>query len=213
MVIDVLVIIFLLFSVFRGYKKGLAKIIVSFIGFIIAVILAFSFNSSLSEYIINNTEIDNSIKKVMAGGVETALNSRNSLPNLPVQQNNFFIDIINNFGVNEGIDTIANNITVSIIKLASFIIIFLITITIFYIVQMMLNVVFDLPILDGINALGGAIAGLIMGVLKMWVILTIISFIIPFVKGISDLINTTVLTKILYDTNILVGLLANSFKF
>lgn len=213
MIIDILVVIFLLFSIFRGQKKGLAKIIVSFIGFVIAIILAFSFNSSLSEYIINNTEIDNSIKKVMVGGVETALNSKNNLPNLPVQQNNFFIDMINNFGANQGIDAIANNITTSVIKLASFIIIFLITITIFYIVQMMLNVVFELPILEGINSLGGAVAGLIMGILKMWVILTIISFIIPFVKGISDLINATVLTKILYDTNILVGLLANNFKF
>ena len=64
----------------------------------------------------------------------------------------------------------------------------------------MLDGVFNLPVLKSFNELFGIIAAVVLLVLKVWVVLAIVNFIAPmnFMSGIIKLINSSIITKVLY---------------
>ena len=58
--IDGIVIIFILLCVFIGYKKGLVKVGIRLVSFLVAIIITFILYRPISEMIINYTQIDES---------------------------------------------------------------------------------------------------------------------------------------------------------
>ena len=101
-----------------------------------------------------------------------------------------------------------------ILKGISFVLVFFVVTLIAYILQMILNVVFNLPILNSINNIGGVAAGLIKALIKVYVVLAIIYFLsaASFVEPLSNLIDSSSVTKVLYNNNLLVKLLSGSLK-
>ena len=74
---------------------------------------------------------------------------------------------------------------------------------------MVLNVVFNLPILSSINQMGGIAVGVLSTLIKVWILLAIISFItpLPMFNGISEFIDSTFVIKFLYNNNLLVTII------
>lgn len=211
MILDGVVILFLIFSALMGYKKGLTTILISFIGFVIAIVLAFMFKGSLADFAVNQTNVDVYMKQMITDGINNAMQQST---NVDTSTNNtFYAGLIKNMGVNETVDNMANNVTRFILETAAFMIIYLAVTICAFILKMMLNIVFDLPILSTINNFGGLGAGAIMGLFKIWVILAIASILVPMFGGIKSFIDSTVLTKMLYETNLLVKLLSMGLNF
>ena len=62
-VIDLIVIFFVLSSIFYGYKKGLAKVGLRMLGFLIGILIAFVLYKPISMMIIENTtSVNDAIK-------------------------------------------------------------------------------------------------------------------------------------------------------
>ncbi|MNP31889.1 hypothetical protein D3C76_1250350 [compost metagenome] len=114
----------------------------------------------------------------------------------------------------QDIDGKANDITLFILKGASFVFIFLVVTTIVFILQMLLNLVFNIPILSSINKIGGVGVAGIMAIFKVWVILAIVSILIQLniFDFLNNLIQQSTLTKILYENNIIVSIISSSLK-
>jgi len=211
MILDGIIIIFLIFSAYLGYKKGLTTILISLLGFIIAIILAFMFKSTLANFVIETTDVDITMKQFIGEGIDKAIQSKadTTVP----KNNSFYTSIVENMGVNETVDTLSSNVVKFILETAAFILIFLAVTTCAFILQMMLNVVFDLPILSSINSIGGVGIGLLMALFKIWIVLAIVSMIVPMYGQLKTIIDSSTITKMLYDTNILVKLLSSGLKF
>lgn len=210
MILDGIVILFLIFSAFSGYKKGLSAILIGLIGFIIAIVLAFMFKSSLADFVSKNTEVENSMKQIISVGIDKAIESKTSGD---TSNNSFYAGLVNNMAVGETVDNLTNNVVKFILETAAFILIFLAVNMCAYILQMMFNVVFELPILKSINNIGGFGIGIIMALFKVWIVLAIISMIIPMFGGLKAIIDSSIITKMLYNTNVLVKLLSSGLKF
>lgn len=206
MILDIIIILFLVFCAFSGYKKGLTTILVSLIGFVLAIILAFSFKSTLANVVINNTDLDTQIQATITDGINSTIAAKEE------DKNEFYSSMLNNIGAEESIDELSHSIVVFILETIAFIFIFIVVKLISFIIQMMLNLVFDLPILSGINNMGGLVIGGVMGLFKVWIILAIISVFMPMFGDLSSYINGTTLTKFLYDSNIIVNILSGSLK-
>ena len=129
------------------------------------------------------------------------------------KDNPFYKALIDNMNLDEGIDNISQKVVDFIMQTASFILIFLVVYLCVFILKMMLNLVFKLPILATINKTGGLVANLILTLIKMWVLFAIISFLSPIIPALPDIINSTFITKMLYDTNLIVMLLSGDLKF
>ena len=211
MILDGIVIIFIIFSAYLGYKKGLTTILISLLGFVIAIILAFMFKSSLANIVIETTDVEVTMQKFIGEGIEKAIQSKTDTTGS--ENTSFYTSIVANMGVNETVDNLSSNVVKFILETAAFILIFLAVTTCAYILQMMLNVVFDLPILSSINSIGGVGIGILMALFKIWIVLAIVSMIIPMYGQLKTIIDSTTITKILYDTNVIVKLLSSGLKF
>ena len=69
--------------------------------------------------------------------------------------------------------------------------------------------IFKLPVLNAFNKLVGGILEVVLMLAKLWMVLGLISFIAPldFMQKVVELINGSVITKLLYDNNIIVTLI------
>lgn len=210
MILDGVVVLFLIFSAFLGYKKGLTTILVSFAGFVIAIVLAFMFKGSLANFVVEKTNVDIYIKQMISDGINNAMQQSDKVE---TNNNDFYINLVKNFGVNETADNVANNVSRFILETAAFMAIYLAVTICAFILKMMLNIVFDLPILSTINSFGGLAAGTVMGLFKIWIILAIASMLAPMLGSVKSFIDSTVLTKMLYETNVLVKLLSIGLNF
>lgn len=211
MILDIIVILFIALSALAGYKKGLIGILVSLIGFVVAIILAFTFQSVVVDYLTKNTQVGPTINQMVKEGITNALQEK---ANNTQGSNDFYKSIISKIGQSNDVDTMAYNVTEFILKGASFIFIFLIVVSIAFILQMMLNLVFDLPILSSINKLGGIGAAGIMAIFKLWIVLALVSFLMPFnlFDWLNNYIQQTTFTKFLYENNIVISILSSNFK-
>ena len=112
------------------------------------------------------------------------------------------------------VDESANKITMFILKGISFVGIFILVFIICYILRMILNIVFKLPILNSINKVGGVSLNVLKTVFKIWILLAIIYFVsfVPLVDTINNFIDSSVVTKFLYENNIIVNILKSTLN-
>lgn len=222
MIIDIVVILFILFSLFRGYSKGLVGILVSIIGFILAIVLALTLQTTVANYLNEKTQVGTAIQDAVKGSItqkieEKAEEKTEGQDTKDVQgeiKNQFYNDIVSKIANSDEVDSASKNVTLFILKGISFVAIFIVVITISYILQMLLNIVFKLPILGSINKIGGLAISGIIGVIKIWIILAILNFVVPVISSdfLSNILNGSIVTQYLYDNNLIVSILSSNLK-
>lgn len=197
-----------------GIKNGLVSILVGFLSLVIAIFLAFILQGTVSEFLYNNTPIGTSIQKVATNFVTENLKNEDSSSK---DKNTIeFINKIVNKGEDE--DKIINDAAITITKYIlsgiSFIVIIIVVLIICYILTMLLNFVFDFPILSSINKFGGIGINLLKTLLKLWILLAIISFVstLPILDPVIEQINQSFVVKVLYENNLLVNIVKSTIK-
>lgn len=214
MILDIVLIIILLISAFIGYKKGLVGVVLSIVSLILSIILAVFLQGTVANYLYSETGVGTMIESSIKTTIETELENR---LNTEVEENeNKFIDMF--FEPEElattVVDESANKITMFILKGISFVGIFILVFIICYILRMILNIVFKLPILNSINKVGGVSLNVLKTVFKIWILLAIIYFVsfVPLVDTINNFIDSSVVTKFLYENNIIVNILKSTLN-
>ena len=184
-ILDLVVIGLIVLGAFSGHKRGLVGIVVSFISLILALVLAFVLQSTVA-----NALYDSGLGKSVSGIVEDNINQ-----------------MIEDSQASQ-------TVTMFIMKGISFIAIFLVVKLICYILQMVLNLVFNLPILSSINGIGGTIIGALSVILKIWILLAILSFIapLPMFASIEEYIDQTFVIKLLYNYNFIVSIIKSGLN-
>lgn len=208
MILDLIVTVFLVFSAYIGYKKGLTTILINLIGFIVAIILAYTLKASLVDFVIEKTSVDLYMKQMVTEGMNNAIESKETEDN-----KSFYIGLVKNMGVDQTVDNVATGVVRFILETAAFITIFICVNICTFIIRMLLNIVFNMPILSTINNVGGLVAGGAMGLFRVWIALAILSVFAPMISGIKPFIYSTTLTKTLYESNVILKLLAGSLNF
>lgn len=218
MITDIIIIALIALGVFFGYKKGLVGILIGVASLILSIILAFVLQGPVSEYLYS-TPVGTSIESKVTEFVNDTLSSENNenvdSEDNTKKENDFFSKVIEDATNSE--DTVkeaSKNITMFILKGITFIGIFILVRIICYILQMILNVVFDLPILHSVNKFGGMAINLVATLLKLWILLAAIQLIssVVAIDFIINLINQSYLTKLLYENNILLNILQTTIK-
>lgn len=206
MIIDIIVLIFIALAAYAGYKKGLVGILVSLLGMVISIILAFMLQGVIADMLYNDTSIGKTLQQSIKTSLEDSFDKKIEEK---TDSNAFYAGIVKSIVNKDEISNVAENTTKFILKGISFVAIFFITFIICYIVQMMLNIVFDLPGLSQINEIGGVAVGILKALLKVWIVLAIVSFIspVPVFNFLDTAIKNTMITRFLYEHNVFVTLL------
>lgn len=211
MILDIIILVLVLFAALMGYKKGLVGIMVGLVSMILAIVLSLFLQGPIADMLYNNTGVG----KIVEQTVYTNLNSANNKNNENKSTDNIIINSITDKVVasltNE---ETAKAVTMFILKGISFVIIFIVVTIVCRILQSVLNLVFNLPVLDVVNKFGGLGLGAIKVLLKIYIVLAIISFIAPMqiIDPVIEMINSSTVTKMLYQNNLFVSLLSLTLK-
>ena len=222
-IIDIIILVIMLICVFFGYKKGLIGVAVNILGFFIALIIALILYTPISNFIIHNTTIQPTLKEAISGMVtpyvisadenkEDTEEAENNSPKVMTDYINGFIekekqqveqtekDIINNVS-----ETVANNL----IKIAVGILVFIVAKIALLFVKVLAKVISDLPIIGQFNKVGGAIYGVLQGLLIIYILFAILSVFAPTMENsvILESINSSIIGKMMYNNNIILKII------
>lgn len=213
--IDLILISFILLSTFLGYKKGLIGVAFKILSFFIAIIITIILYKPVANYIINYTSLDDAIENTI---VEKLSSTKIENGKVAKEQSNLpevVVDYINN-GVEQTINQakdnvvqiVAKNLSENVINIISMVGIFIITRVALLFAKVLLEAVSELPIIKQFNETGGILYGILRGILLIYIILAILSFLLPMLNKttILEYINQTILTKMLYNHNLILVL-------
>lgn len=195
-IIDGVIVLFILLSVFLGYRKGLVSLGIHLVAFIVALVIAFILYRPIGSLIMNTTEIDESLQ----GTIETKLEEIVGSEDGNVTTTNLIGNIQNG-----AISETSKSLSMNIIYGVTIIVLFIILRIALVFISAIANWVAELPILKQANKAGGIIYGLLRGVLITYVILLIISLVITLNPqgSLNEYMNQTYLAKNMMEYNIL----------
>lgn len=217
-IVDLIVLIISAISIFIGYKKGLIKCAINVLSFFIAIIVVILLTSPVSNIIINNTKLDDNIKLTILEKIDfddvnaedLKLDENNSDSPKVVREyiNNMMKDLTKS-EENNIADALAENIAIIIINIVVAIVLFFGTRFVLIFVKVLADIVGKIPLIKQFNKAGGIIYGIASGFVKIYLILAIISIIVPVLTDstLIDAINQSIIAKSMYDNNLLLKII------
>ena len=196
LIIDGIIILFILASIFFGYKKGLIAVGINLVAFIITIVAVMIFYRPIGNIIINTTTIDERIQETIQENIEEIAKTEETN-----QLTSGLIESAKQGVLPEASRTLAINIVYG----ATMLILFVgIRIALIF-VTAIANFVAKLPILDQFNKAGGAIYGALRGFLVTYAILIIINLIVTInpTGTLGGMLQTSYIAKTMTTYNIL----------
>jgi len=195
--IDLIVISIIALFTFIGYKKGLIKVAFGLVSFILAIIISVLLYKPVSGFIINYTSLDDII--------ETTISERLSSSDTTDEETN---NIISNYYSNIKNSTtavVADGISKTIINVGCMIIVFIISKIVLLFFKFTGDLIAKLPLIKQVNHIGGFIYGLLKGFIIVYLLLAIIAIVSPVIdiNNFINIINSSIITNIMYNNNII----------
>lgn len=205
---DLIIIAILVLSIIMGYKKGLINVVFNIFAFFIALIATIILYRPVANIIINNTEIDDKIKSAIINNTTEEKQSEESSSNTGMQK--YIEDAIKNTAdeaKSQVIETVAKTVSIRAVEILTSIILFIVIRAVLIVLKVFTQAIANLPLIKQFNELGGVVYGIAKGLIIVYIILTIMYFVVSINgKGnISEAINNSYITKILYNNNIIVN--------
>ena len=214
-IIDLVIIAIIALCVFLGYKKGLTQYIIKIFSFIISLVVAFVLFKPVSNFVIQNTKIDETIKEaeinVVKDDVEETgkVKEDNNLPKAMVEYINNTIENAVNEAKENVIEVAAEGVASATINVGVAILLFIIVRIALIFISMLSKIITDLPIIKQFDKTGGIIYGLLKSFVIIFVIFALLSFVSPMIEqtGIIVAINKSFIGSILYNNNLLLKII------
>lgn len=222
--LTIIILAILVFCALFGMKAGLIKTVFSMFSMILALILTVVFSPMVSNGLQNNEKISNyfyektdEALKLEEKTIKTS-EQEAFIENLPIpasfkgkMQENNKLDIYEILNVNSFTEYITRSVANVMINAVAFIGTFLVILIILKILCGLLDVVSKLPVLNSLNKAGGLIAGILHGLIIVWVFCIVITALggTEFGKNAFISINESQILSFIYDNNMITRYLAN----
>lgn len=207
--VDLIIIAIMALCILLGYKRGLIGVAFKIVSFLIALAVTFVLYIPVSNFVINNTTIDDNIKNAIiekfADEETVESKEKNGMPDMVNDYINQYTTEVKNVGM----EVVAQNISVILVKLAVGLILFLVVRIVLIFVKAIISVVEKIPVIKQFNKAGGTIYGILEGLLIIYIVLTIISVISPMIDntGVLAAINNSYIGSFMYNHNILLEII------
>ncbi len=219
----------LIIYAWRGKKRGFIRTVFTFFSTILAIAITLGISPYVSKWIHENDKImDFANERVYETFVlESEYAGSNtteqieyienmSLPSLIKETliENNTSDVYTVMAVNGFNEYITNLLSVFLINVGVFLLIAIIVKTILYIIGISLDLIGKLPIISGLNRVAGLLAGLVQGIIVVWIGFTVITLFVNNEYGQSLLvqINESPILSVIYNNNLIMILLADIGK-
>lgn len=233
-IIDLAVILIIAAFIFRGYKKGFIVTVLTLVSMFVAILVTQIVSPIVSGALIRNetvmetmTEQISSLSSLWASPdedideTETILDDtdmseeeKTEISNLHLPANikdklgdNEMWEEYKQEGINNIKEYVSRFLAITIINSLSYVVVFLIVITILKILIHTLDIISKLPVLKSINKYVGAALGLAEGVIVIWILCIISTLFASTPLGIYlfDEINNSPFLSYIYNNNLLIS--------
>ncbi len=213
-IMDLIIVGIFAVSIFFGYQKGLTKCVIKIFSFVIALILAAILFKPVSNLVMKNTQIEDKIKEAVINlvGDDIAIHGKieedTNLPKAMVNYINKAVEEAETEARENIVPVVAENIATTTINVGVAIGLFLVIRIGLIFVSALSSLFTDLPIVKQFDKTGGIIYGLLKAFVIVSVLLAILSFISPMIEqtGIIVAIHKSFIGSLLYDHNILLNI-------
>ncbi|MDD2396790.1 MAG: CvpA family protein [Tissierellia bacterium] len=207
MVIDVIIVIFVGYLFFQGYRKGFILTVFDTLGIIISFFLSREMYHFAENFLLNNTKLFVKLHDYFEA--KLSVSTVNNISKIPVELQKF----VNNIMASEASDTFAifvDNMSLLVIRSISFVVTFLAIYAILLILTTIINTVMKLPLLNLTNRLLGAFMGIVKSVILLYLIFALATPLISFMydKPLAQSVLDSESSKIFYDNNIILNYLS-----
>ena len=168
-IIDGVIILFILASVFLGYKKGLISLGIHLVAFILALVVTFILYRPIAGIVINSTQIDEKLEETIQVNVENFMAEN---------ENSTVTDSIIESAKQGVLPQASRTLATNIIYGITMILLFVVVRICLVFVTALANAISKLPILNQFNKLGGILYGLLRGFIITYALLMIINLVI-----------------------------------
>lgn len=207
-IIDIIIIVIIALCILEGYKRGLVGMAFSIISFFVALIIAFILFNPVATFIIDNTELDENIKNAIIDNFVEETGQTQEAENMSDAVTNYIDNSLNEIK-NIGVISVAHNIATITIKALSFIGVFIIAKLILIFFRKFADLIAKLPLIKQVNKGGGIIVGLIKALIIIYLILAILSLIMPLFaeSALYGALNKAIIGGMMYNNNLLLNLI------
>ena len=220
--LDVIIIGTLLLFMWMGYRRGLIRTLFSLISFAISIALSVYLYPIVAEW-LRGTPIFTALKEYIMRtmGLEEVvhLHSLEVIANLPLpdlMRRSLLLhydtpSMFELLGVRTIEEYIAGFFAGMALNIVAMLIVFIIVRVILGFISGMLDVVGRLPVIRPFNRAGGLIAGLVQGVVIVWIGLTVMNlfFLDPTNADLVRLLEESLIAGWVYENNPILGMLAS----
>lgn len=219
MIVDIVIILIVLFFVLIGKKRGFALSLLSTCSIILSIVISLFLYQPVETYLRENTEL----KEQISNAIISSMNNEDKSDQESTNENQqgesegkgFFNSLINNYvnlgkekaeeTKNQVVQQTAENITENILKVLSFVIVYILVTVILLILKFALKIFTKLPVINQIDKIGGIVLGFAEGVIIVYIIIAIISIVVPEKKdgNISQKIDESYIGRYVYNNNVI----------
>lgn len=209
-IVDLVIIAIIALNILLGYKRGLTGCLIKILSFFIALIISLILFNPFSNILINNTQIDENIQTSIVEVFEKEENVEEKEVSSPILDNiTEEIEKSTEEKKNEIVNNSAKKLSINIVKILSFILLFIGTKILLIFVKSLTNLITKLPLIKQCDKIGGILFGVIYGFIIVFIALALITFISTIINNyeLLELINNSYLGNMLNNNNILVKLI------
>jgi uncharacterized membrane protein required for colicin V production len=208
MTIDIIIVLFIGYLCFQGYRKGFIKTVFDTLGIVISFFLSKELYHFAENFLLKNTKLFVKLHDFFESKLsENVVKSINS--NIPVELQKF----VNNVLTNEASDAFTvfvDNLSLLIIRSISFVVTFLTIYAALLLISTLINTIMKLPLLNLTNRLFGAFMGILKGVILLYLFFALSAPLLSFMqdKPLAKSVLNSESSKIFYDNNIILNYLS-----
>ncbi len=209
--IDGILILIMVLSIFLGYKKGLIKVAINFIAIIVSIIIAIVLYRPVANIIISNTEADENISNGIYEKIKDV--DFENLTDEEKEKNTIlkFADSYIKKGLEKSKENvgryIADSLAITIIEGISFIGLLIVLRIALIALKLVSSFIENIPIIKQFNKSGGIVYGIVEGFFIISLVLAIMYVLNPIVADgkIEENIKKSKITNLVYENNIIIN--------
>lgn len=208
-IVDVVIVAILLICIIMGYVKGLTGALIKILSFVLSLVIAFILFVPISNLIIEQTNIDESLEQSIREMIIG--NEQGDKDNMPTAITDYIGKQVENAAdsAKEMVaDNTAKEVSITIVKAGTWIILFIIARILLIFLRFITSLIARLPVIKQFDKLGGIIYGILEGLIIVYVLLAIISFVSPMTNGtVANAIESSYIGSIMYNNNLLLTII------
>ena len=207
-ILDLVILRIFILCIMMGYVRGLTGSLIKIVSFVLSLIIAFVLFIPISNLIIDNTQIDENIEQTIR---EMIVGNTEEEQKMPEAITDYITEQVENAS-DSAKETIADNtareVSLTIVKAGTWIVLFIVARILLILLRFITSLIAKLPVIKQFDKLGGIIYGILEGLIIIYVILAIISFVLPMMNGtLANAIEESYVGSMMYNNNLLLKII------